>query len=316
MMARWIFLALFLPACALNLKGHGDVWETQTPDLSEDSGAEIDLEGPDRVPDGEIPDGPDPVDPPPDETLDPETEDPGYDESGFEETSEVVEEVVEEDIEDEEAPCPPVTGWPRPVCSATDPSLAACYDFNADSGNTVIDGSANTNDGVSTNASYDTGIEGSAIVLAGNGQVIVADHDSLDPAGAFTLEAWILPDTIPGSGRWGIIDKDGQYGMFLNSSAQIYCIVVGSGSTTVGPITAGVWTHVACVFDGDSMLVYINGSPLSEASAAAASNTGGAQLYLGANSPGGGDHFSGRIDGVRLWTLGLTPEEVCWAALP
>jgi hypothetical protein len=312
----WILmLSMLLPACALDLKGHADGQEAGAPDVPVELDAAQDFEGTGEIPDDGIPDRDDPVDMPPDEAADPDLADPMEDETVVEDTVEVVEDIIEEDIEEEETPCPPVSGWPRPMCSASDPDLAACYDFNADSGTTVVDGSANANNGISTNASYDAGVEGSAIVFAGSGQVIVADHDSLDPTGAFTLEAWIRPDSIPGSGRWGIIDKDGQYGMFLYAGAQIYCIVVGSGSTSVGPISAGVWTHVACVFDGDSMIVYLDGLPFSEASAVAASNTGGAGLYLGANSPSGGDHFSGRIDGVRLWTRGLTPEEACWAAL-
>lgn len=161
-----------------------------------------------------------------------------------------------------------------------------------------------------------------AIELDGTDDYIsVPDITALNPTAKITVEAWIKVDGFAStnfgnsifckhgwaSGNKGYVLRCGDNGKasFNISNASGTWVEAVSGSL----MKTGTWYHVAGIFNGDTVAVYING------------NLEAFTLYSGAMSPstglapkigdlayttGGSRLFKGQIDEVRVWNTALT----------
>jgi hypothetical protein len=205
---------------------------------------------------------------------------------------------------------------PGVVCDPADPSLLACYRFE----NNLFesqphDESAHGNNGLATDLTLVLGHDGlgSAMDSTPTSDVRVPDSASLDPIAAITLEAWIRPRTVPAVGRAGIVDNDGQYGMFLAPGGAVQCMM-GSGNLVGPTVPIDRWVHVACTYDGTAVRVYQDGYVSATVPATgplATDRTDG--LAIGHNSPAG-EPFDGAIDDLRIWSVARTDADICRAA--
>lgn len=71
----------------------------------------------------------------------------------------------------------------------------------------------------------------------------------------------------------------------------------------------------ACVFDGATVRIYVNGAEVVAAAQGDFTTTNADPVSVGGNSPSG-DGLDGQIDLFRVWSEPLTADEVCWAAQP
>ena len=164
--------------------------------------------------------------------------------------------------------------------SATTPSgappppngLVAAYRFGEGVGTTTADASANGNAGTLVNGpAWTTGGKyGGAINFDGsNDSVRVADSASLDLGRTGTVEAWVKLDTI---NRWQSVlakgsansDASHNYGLELSSSNRWICIL-GNGTSYItlqsaSTATSNRYYHVACVWDGTTARLYVDGA--------------------------------------------------------
>jgi hypothetical protein len=178
-----------------------------------------------------------------------------------------------------------------------------------------FDDSAGTNNGVSAGAgavTFAPGEIGMGWNLTGttNSYVLVPDSPSLELTGAITIDAWIDATTLGGR----IVDKitaGGQNGYMLDTYAGYLRFIIGSAIlTSAAPLTAGTFTHVAGVYDGSHMTVYIDGIAAGTMTTAlAAIPTNNLQLHIGADS-NGGSLFTGVIDEVRIFGRALSLAEI------
>ena len=205
---------------------------------------------------------------------------------------------------------------PPPFCDPTDDTLVACYRFEpAEHAEQPFDESQFANHGTATGVAYAVGPTGAgqALVLQAGSSVLVPDSASLDVAGPLTLELWLHPRVLPTSDRAGLLDNNGQYGLFLSNQGEVRCAM--SATVLVGlRIEVDRWTHVACAYDGASVTLYQDGvaGPTSRASSPLVTDrTDG--MGLGQNSPDG-DNFDGAIDQVRIWRARRTEAQICAAA--
>ena len=90
---------------------------------------------------------------------------------------------------------------------------------------------------------------------------------------ALTLAAWVRPDTISGLNtivnKWYAMDS---YMLLIEDGKFVFVVAFPGGTwgTTVSveaPAVAGKWTHVAGVYDGSSIMLYLNGKMVSSAKA-------------------------------------------------
>jgi hypothetical protein len=204
---------------------------------------------------------------------------------------------------------PPTDGPPVvPFCDATDPTLAACWEFEGN----LNDASGNNNNGTGTNVTFVAGQTGMGAMLASNSHIAIADTASMSPP-TLTFEGWINPSELPGSGlRMGVIDNDGSYGMFLQNGG-VFCTMSAALQVTV-PIALNVFTHVACTYDGTTVTMFVNGAQVGTLGGGVALGAGGTNgSALGGNSPTG-DTLVGIIDQFRVWNVARSADDICRAA--
>jgi hypothetical protein len=94
----------------------------------------------------------------------------------------------------------------------------------------------------------------------------VDGQPSTTPLSQLTIEAWIKPDSVGGGRRRAIWDDYGNPGVYLGLYDDLVQLTIstssdpGVGVTNYsGKITAGVWQHVAAVYDGAQVKIYVDG---------------------------------------------------------
>jgi hypothetical protein len=200
-----------------------------------------------------------------------------------------------------------------PPCESTDPDLVACYRFEpAEHGEQPFDESQYANHGTATGVAYTVGPPGAgqALLVGSESSVRIPDSASLDVTGALTLELWIHPRALPTTARAGLVDENGQYGLFLASDGTVRCsmgVAVVSGLA----VAAERWTHIACCYDGATVELYQDGVLGATEPATTPLTTAGTDgLALGQNSPSG-DLFDGALDEVRIWRTRRSAAQIC-----
>jgi hypothetical protein len=168
------------------------------------------------------------------------------------------------------------------------------------------------NPGATSGVTTTAGVVGSALHFAGDStsQVQVAPSASLDFANnEMTVVAWINPTVLRGR----IVDKitanvaDGYLLDITDSKLRFLVGYLAVSSSTPPPTNA--WTHVAGVYDGQSVRVYVNGAIAGTTWGDATAHTNAQPLRLGADS-NGGSRFKGDLDEVSLYARALSGAEI------
>jgi len=164
--------------------------------------------------------------------------------------------------------------------------------------------------GAVAGASFVTnGVFSNALNCAGAGGVDVPDNNALEPTN-LTVEAWVYPSV---DGQQAIIEKrsgsDG-YALFMDDASRPVFWFAGISCTDALPLPVNMWSHLAGVFDGTSMRLYVNGEVRAVAWPVGGAVVGTlAPLRMGRPS-GSGNAFAGRIDEVALHRRALSTEEI------
>ena len=146
---------------------------------------------------------------------------------------------------------------------------------------------------------------------------------SLNITGPLTLEAWIKPNAT--GAQQGIVERyewtstAGGYGLRLTAGGKLGFFTVRNsaeydyveGGTS---LTAGVWHHVAGVYDGTQLRVYVDGRLDGAISARYAPAANAASLKLGARGDDATFRFDGLIDEARVTASALYAADFAPAA--
>ncbi|HLF05602.1 MAG TPA: LamG domain-containing protein, partial [Thermoplasmata archaeon] len=145
--------------------------------------------------------------------------------------------------------------------------------------------------------------------------VTVPDSLSLSFTGPFTLSAWIR--TNSNTVQQGIIEKydccTTGYALRLTGGGKLEVWIVAPsnvnalGATT---ITTGVWHHVAGVWDGAVLRVYLDGVQDGMTATAVGPPDSAATLKIGARGDDATNRFNGLIDEARVYARGLSAPEI------
>ncbi|MEQ9301611.1 MAG: LamG-like jellyroll fold domain-containing protein, partial [Cyclobacteriaceae bacterium] len=134
----------------------------------------------------------------------------------------------------------------------------------------------------------------------------------------FAVEAWIYPESIDATNgniifnKWTNGAEDKLFS--LTTSGQVTFGLFGAGGvTSTQSIGLNQWTHVAGVYDGSNMIVYING--IQDAQSAATGNVADnvGVVYVGGNPirPNNeGGYFDGEIDNLRVWSVARSAADI------
>ncbi|AKJ05409.1 concanavalin A-like lectin/glucanase superfamily protein [Archangium gephyra] len=179
---------------------------------------------------------------------------------------------------------------------------------------TVRDSSGNGADGTKYNGvtSNFSGRIGQSLIFDGvDDRVEVPDRPSFHFTTAMTASAWVRhpnadgPNTIVG--KWYGPDayllrvEDGQY---------VFTVALDDGTTrdVYAPATANVWTHVAGVFNGADIKLYVNGTLMATTPAVGTLSDSTQPVIIG-NQPEW-NAFEGQIDEVQLYDTALGGQKI------
>jgi alpha-mannosidase len=207
-----------------------------------------------------------------------------------------------------------------PAGPAGGPVAVASYAFGENAGTVTADGSGNGNQGTLVNGpQWTTGKYGPAIAFDGiNDYVAAPDSNSLDLAGAGTIEAWVKLDAVS---RWNSVIAKGNannnalhnYALEITNGNQFMCILGNGSESTIlysnNLATTGTFYHLACVWNGADLQLYVNGV-LNASTAQNLTPAGNsAPLYIG-QFGGNVDQMAGVIDEVRVYNRALTQAQI------
>ncbi|MEM7754110.1 MAG: LamG-like jellyroll fold domain-containing protein [Planctomycetota bacterium] len=151
--------------------------------------------------------------------------------------------------------------------------------------------------------------EDRTLIATGNGAVRVPTELASIPDGPFTLEAWAKADTF--ARRTGLVTKteNSEYGLFVNEGRPHFSVHLDGRYVTARSdakvLSTDRWHHIAGVFDGAGVRLYVDGALVASREGAGVRTTSDLPLYVGADVNRAGQptsHFQGRIDNVRLST--------------
>jgi hypothetical protein len=177
-------------------------------------------------------------------------------------------------------------------------------------------------------ATWATGKFGSALNLNGKSAFVEIPGPVVDTSKPFTVAAFVrLPTQTPGYMTIVSIDGTTGSGFYLQERLDLgsFAFVMTETDTTADPIlagaknppAAGVWYHLAGVYDGATLALYVDGilqesTPYSSGWRAAGSTCIGRGKYDGSPT----DYLAGLVDEVRLYSRALSTQEVAKLANP
>lgn len=132
------------------------------------------------------------------------------------------------------------------------------------------------------------------------------------PDGPLTLECWMRADSF--GDRVGLVAKteNSDYGIFVNKGTPQFSIFLGDRYASAGAdapiLKADTWHHVAGVYDGSEVRLYVDGKLVNATQRSGKRKANNLPLMIGADVRGNGQpmsFFDGDIDAVRLTAAAL-----------
>ena len=193
---------------------------------------------------------------------------------------------------------------PAPLAAqgAESPAPVAWWLFDEGDGEDILDRSGGGNgaeilvpehavravDAVAGPALWFDGEPGAGGQLAGYGHVESGDMADALPGPAFSVAAWVRPESFPQYApavtRVTDLDAwDDGFGVYAMPGGALKAFVGGYGGAALegGRARAGAWTHVCLTCDGGEARLYVNGLLRSAAAAAGGGGAGGAPVRVG-----------------------------------
>jgi glucose/arabinose dehydrogenase/PKD repeat protein len=198
--------------------------------------------------------------------------------------------------------------------------LQAAYPFEEGNGGTSVDFTGHGNTATLNGALWWPGAKyGNGISFNGSTDFVsAADSNTLDIGNTGTIEAWVKATNLS---KWESVIAKGNandtnahnYSMEITPANVVECgIGSGANGKTIDSstsLTSGQFYHLACVWTGTTIQVYINGVAENSSSQTFAPAGNTSPLYIGQYG-GGFDRFDGIIDEVHIYNRALSASEI------
>jgi len=160
------------------------------------------------------------------------------------------------------------------------------------------------------------GIAGEALALDGKGDCLDLPRGRLESRGAISVSLWVRPGHVRNLYA-AIFSKEeaAGYGLSRNPRGYFYFTLRSGGayhSAAARELARfGEWYHLAGVWNGSSVRLYVNGELQNESPTPGGHRVSGVAASLGSN-PGRrrSGYFTGALDEVAVFSRALSPEEV------
>ena len=201
--------------------------------------------------------------------------------------------------------------------------LVAEFAFEEGEGRKLVDTSGLDQRARAADVEWVKGHSGRGLRFADPASAVrVSRRRSLSLDQAITLEAWVLPGPSSDESRI-IIAKNDEYLLRIDKAPEggrvSFFVQVGSPAVTweprvssEGPLTPGVWHHIAGTWDGRKLRLYVDGQLHGETDRTGRPNPNPYPVMVGnfeyPSCHGGA--FGGVIDEVRIYGRALRAEEL------
>ena len=194
--------------------------------------------------------------------------------------------------------------------------LVGWWKFDEAEGATAADSSGNGNNGTLQGSPVwrpQDGKLGGALEFNGRSDYVKIDNESgFDIVGQITISAWVNIRSVPQ--EWtGIVTKgDSAWRVSTDFANNVFHFGLTrqdklNGRTTV---SSNQWHHVLCVYDGQTMSIYIDGKLDTSRQRKGAIGTNDYPVYIGENAEIKNRFFDGLIDDVRIYNYALSNSEI------
>jgi Concanavalin A-like lectin/glucanases superfamily/Peptide-N-glycosidase F, C terminal/Secretion system C-terminal sorting domain len=150
-------------------------------------------------------------------------------------------------------------------------------------------------------------------------KIVVSNDPALNPTTAMTVEAWINATTWKNSIAGGsILAKDVDapnrgYVLRCGNNGSVQFMISDNGSwkaaSSSSVMLTNRWYHIAGVYNGSNVLLYINGELIASTPATSIS-TSPVDLIIGDNPTWSGRAFNGVIDEIRIWNVARSQNDI------
>ena len=161
------------------------------------------------------------------------------------------------------------------------------------------------------------GVFGKALEFDGKTSGQIPDHASLDLVEAITIEFWAIVkggEAIQSGVEKGIAWVSGLYNLAAlyngGTILQFFDLPDGCNDENIGPsIQDGEWHFLAGTWDGDDILLYIDGELEADMPCKGELKPNNDPLFLGARG-GSGRFLTGALDEIKVYNYALTKDEL------
>jgi hypothetical protein len=216
----------------------------------------------------------------------------------------------------------PDPGSTQPDSTAILLAPLAYWKLDESSGNSAHDSSGNYHDGtLYGNPTWmpTGGMIDGALAFDGLGDYVrIADHPDFDLTTEITIAAWIKVDVFDKA--WQAIVTKGDSAWRIQRSAssngiEFACSGLSVPGTTWGNVLGtvnvndGQWHHLAGLYDGATVYLYVDGILDASAPAYGVIATNSFDVCIGENVDQPGRYWNGLIDDVRIYDVALSEEQ-------
>jgi uncharacterized protein (DUF2141 family) len=127
----------------------------------------------------------------------------------------------------------------------------------------------------------------------------------------FTIEAWVNRSTT-GSLHTIASNYNSSYPILFRIDNDFIRLFVNTGTFVTGTtiLNTGVWYHVAGVYDGTDLKVYVNGQLESSVNYSIPLTASSNELRIGGGIANNTEYFPGDITEVRMWNIARSDAEI------
>ena len=159
----------------------------------------------------------------------------------------------------------------------------------------------------------------SLLIMNARQAVRIENKDFKLADGPFTVEGWFSPEQLSGSRAAVAKTQQSEYAIFVNEGVPQFDVHLGGkyySAKADAPIPLNQWTHIAGVFDGESLAIFIDGQRKAKVAAKGKRTLNELPLYVGGDPDEKGAPtrpLLGRVDELRItakpvYSENFTPE--------